>query len=716
MSSSAESIYPQGNINSAKSNGHNGFVEFDRFRLDPARLMLYENGQPLALAPKVIETLLALVERRGEVVGKDELMNRLWPDSFVEEANLTQNIYLLRKTLGDGSDGKPLIETFRRRGYRFNGEIKMPTDASDESIAHPKIEIRERSNLLPIAVGVVLIGIAVPVVWLFVSRQNQADAAPPKNISYQRLTPYLNVFSPAVSPDGKYFAYTLVEDAGHSIWVKEIAGGKAAKITPSIRKSFRFLRFAPNSRDIFYLNENNVLARLSVAGGESVETVRGLANPFAISPDGSRVAFVRGREMVVANIDGGERVLSRRDGESSWYSSHSAQPAWSPDGATIFVGGGYREKGQKSAELIAIDATSGAERRVPTPAWDEIQSVAWAEDGSGLFVIARERITSPSQIWRLPYPYGTPERITNDLNSYNWLSFSADTRLMATEQVMGACNVWIGPAANPNDLAQLTFSDRETTGRAGLAIAPDGSVIFSADYSGNLDIWKIDPDGQGLRQLTANAGDWNGRQQITNDGRYAVFMSRREGTKRAIWRARLDGSDAVPLTQNGYEDYPAVSPDGNWVYYTDVSGEVDSIWKVPIDGGASVRVTGDYVAVSPSVSPDGKRIAFLHGQKGGKPDALRIAVTDADGGEPRVFDEAAFREIVRWSPDGESLMFIKKGSPNLWRLPLDGSSATELTKFDLETTWNFALSQDGQKIAFTRGNVVSEAVLITEFR
>ena len=86
--------------------------------------MLYQNEQEISLAPKVIETLLALVERRGEVLSKDELMKLVWTDSIVEEGNLSQNLYLLRKTLGDGKNGKPLIETFRRRGYRFNGEVR----------------------------------------------------------------------------------------------------------------------------------------------------------------------------------------------------------------------------------------------------------------------------------------------------------------------------------------------------------------------------------------------------------------------------------------------------------------------------------------------------------------------------------------------------------------------------------------------------------------
>lgn len=116
MSSGATSILPQRNINSPNSTGGSQMYEFGEFRLDPTHLVLYRDNQPVALAPKVVESLLALIERRGQVVGKDELMARLWADTVVEEANLTQNIYLLRKRLGKDGTGQPLIETFRRRG------------------------------------------------------------------------------------------------------------------------------------------------------------------------------------------------------------------------------------------------------------------------------------------------------------------------------------------------------------------------------------------------------------------------------------------------------------------------------------------------------------------------------------------------------------------------------------------------------------------------
>lgn len=95
--------------------------EFGPFRIDTVNRLLLRDGEPVPLKAKAVETLLVLVEGKGQVLEKDDLMQALWPDSFVEEANLTQNIYMLRKALGDNS----YIETMPRRGYRFTAQVRQ---------------------------------------------------------------------------------------------------------------------------------------------------------------------------------------------------------------------------------------------------------------------------------------------------------------------------------------------------------------------------------------------------------------------------------------------------------------------------------------------------------------------------------------------------------------------------------------------------------------
>jgi len=97
--------------------------EFGDFRLDPAEQRLLRGSTPIPLSPKAFELLVALISRHGHLVSRETLMQAIWPDSFVEETNLTVNISLLRKTLGNMPDGQPWIATVPKRGYRFDGPV-----------------------------------------------------------------------------------------------------------------------------------------------------------------------------------------------------------------------------------------------------------------------------------------------------------------------------------------------------------------------------------------------------------------------------------------------------------------------------------------------------------------------------------------------------------------------------------------------------------------
>ncbi len=126
---------------------------FGPFELDPVQRLLLRRGKPVPLAPKAMETLFFLVENSGRLVDKEELMKRVWPDTFVEVGNLTTNVHLLRKVLGKGSKGQEYIETIPRRGYRFTAEVKVnPTEGEGlpaKADVKPEGVIPERRELLP---------------------------------------------------------------------------------------------------------------------------------------------------------------------------------------------------------------------------------------------------------------------------------------------------------------------------------------------------------------------------------------------------------------------------------------------------------------------------------------------------------------------------------------------------------------------------------------
>ncbi|HEV8588221.1 MAG TPA: winged helix-turn-helix domain-containing protein [Pyrinomonadaceae bacterium] len=113
---------------------HTRFYEFGAFRIDKLNHVLLRDGEAQPLKPKVFDTLLLLVENRDRVIDKDELLGRLWPDTVVEESNLTQNVYLLRKALGEEPHGETFIQTMPKRGYRFVAAVtEVGLDSISES-------------------------------------------------------------------------------------------------------------------------------------------------------------------------------------------------------------------------------------------------------------------------------------------------------------------------------------------------------------------------------------------------------------------------------------------------------------------------------------------------------------------------------------------------------------------------------------------------------
>ncbi len=123
------------------------FYEFGPFQIDKVNHVLMRDGETLPLKPKVFDTLLLLVENRGRVLDKDELLSRLWPDTVVEESNLSQNVYLLRKVLGEEPRGESYIETMPKRGYRFVASVNEVEDAGAESLpkelSQPRSVVKE---------------------------------------------------------------------------------------------------------------------------------------------------------------------------------------------------------------------------------------------------------------------------------------------------------------------------------------------------------------------------------------------------------------------------------------------------------------------------------------------------------------------------------------------------------------------------------------------
>jgi len=190
---------------------------FGPFLLDPAERRLVLDGRDLRLSPKVFETLVLLVERRGLLVDKDDLMKALWPGTFVEEVTLARNISLLRKALGDapGQDQSQYIETVSKRGYRFIAEVKEvyqpaaqsgsagETDSGGDSMQKPGTW-RQRHRAWIVAAGCVLLVIGSAVIWRLIALRHSAIP-----ISSLAVLPLENLSG---DPDQEYFVDGMTDE------------------------------------------------------------------------------------------------------------------------------------------------------------------------------------------------------------------------------------------------------------------------------------------------------------------------------------------------------------------------------------------------------------------------------------------------------------------------------------------------------------------------
>jgi DNA-binding winged helix-turn-helix (wHTH) protein/Tfp pilus assembly protein PilF len=143
-----------------------GLYEFGPFRVDPARRLLLRGDDPVAVTPKAFDTLVALLENSGRVVGKEELLATVWPDTFVEEVNLAVHVSALRKALGDSAAGGRYIATIPKRGYCFVAEVRRvapaaTSDAADDPAPEPEYAPRGEPRRRPIPLRVAALGMLV---------------------------------------------------------------------------------------------------------------------------------------------------------------------------------------------------------------------------------------------------------------------------------------------------------------------------------------------------------------------------------------------------------------------------------------------------------------------------------------------------------------------------------------------------------------------------
>lgn len=704
-------------------------VEFGDFRLDLIQKILSRNGETVALPPKVLDVLCLLVKRQGAIVSKTELMETVWADSFVEESNLTQSIYTLRRVLGKDSAGKDLIDTIPRRGYRLAIPInKTGHDASamGRRSSDNAVGSKYRRIALPVGIGLAAL-VAVILLGGYIYSNRKPQSASIEKVKFQKLTFTGDIAFPVISPDGQSFAY-IRENA---INLQDIATGSSIKLSIPGHDHFGNLQFSNEGESIFFRNEDSFDAagdifKVSRFGGPTKLVADHVWSTVGLSPDSRSLAFVRFYPkagewaLIVKDLNtGSEQKLLSRNLPFTIY--RRGFPAWSPDGTRIAIIEQTPDQ-LNISRIVLVNRIDGQAETLSTPQFIQIEQVGWSPDSKRLLITGREN-NRFFQLWDMDLRSSEIRPITNDLSIYRNLTVSADGKTILACQNSIYSHLWTADASDLQNQKQITFGNLNRDGTSGLTWTPDGRIVYTTRITGNIDIWSITPANGGRNQLTENAGTKNENPFVTGDGKYIYYESTRSG-RQHIWRMGTDGSDPVQITfaESETDFFPVVSPDGNTLYYIQRTPKSNIVWRQTLADGKREMITQPG-KLSPgrflSISSDGRFLLFDDIQDDKKSNVSEIVIVDlVNGGEPRFVAIGSASAPVIISADGRFVDYYEhqpQGS-KLWRQPIDTPGGRKLL-FELPNIRieSFAWSRDGKTLALARGRSDNDAIVLTGF-
>jgi DNA-binding winged helix-turn-helix (wHTH) protein/Tol biopolymer transport system component len=432
---------------------------FGDFCLDTGRrLLLRRDGEPVPLTPKAFDTLLILVRHSGRIVEKDELLRAVWPDTFVEEATLAQNVFTLRKALGQGQTDQKYIETVPKYGYRFVAdvrelqadvvlekrtrthivaeEVEMPDAPAAETFGaagHTETQANNgqadvsaqaqppttgkaiaRSSISagikrhPLTAALIALSAILAVAFLFFNLRPRQQtehraAAPFERMRFSPLTSNGQAVRAAISPDGKYVVTALRDGAQESLWLRQTTATNSIQVVAPAAVHYQGVTFAPDSSAIYYVvyEQNDPVAalyRVGVLGGTTSRVLVDIDSAVAFAPDGQQISFVRNDP----NAQTGSLLVANVDGtgERKLATRRAPDyfsiegPSWSPDGRKIVCAVGRNEFNHPLMGVLEVSLADGAERLLTPLRWDFIGQVAWLADGSGILLDAWDSAAS----------------------------------------------------------------------------------------------------------------------------------------------------------------------------------------------------------------------------------------------------------------------------------------------------------------------------------
>ena len=633
-------------------------LRFGLFELDLEARELRKSGLRIKLQDQPFQILAMLLERRGEIVTREELQKRLWPeDTFVDfDLSLNSAVKKLRQALSDDSENPRFIETLYRRGYRFIGPVNgtsppsAPTLGPAEAVPAPPVSERPSPSVparnlrvLPWAIGAVLVLVTVGVFW---SRPPQ----PPRITDYTQIT-----------RDGRAKGFRGLVAGGERLYMEEmeldrfvisevsVSGGETAILPTSLRDPMIEDITASGSALLVRTSEGTAgqgsVWALPLPAGSPRRMGDLVVNSATWSPDASELVFSKGQEIFIANSDGGN-PHKLATGSASVHGLR-----FSPDGHRL----------RFTAHDLKTDSNS---------LWE------LNRDGSGLHPLLPGWNDSPQECcgnW------------TPDGRYYLFQSFRA-----------GRNNIWALPErrhwfrgrAEP---VQLTNGPLDFTNPVP---SRDGKRIFTLGVQPRGELVRYD----GKTGFVPYLGGISAiGLAFSPDGQWVAYISVPD---QALWRSKVDGSERLQLTNTSvmWAALPRWSPDGKQIVF--MGRKINTSWRAylvsPSGGTPRDLIPGSDAGFDPSWSSDGESIVLSLHNAGVT--ARGISILDLKTEKVSDLPGAENLFSPRWSPDGKYIAAITTDSQKL--MLFDHVSARWMELANMTTIGYPSWSHDGQYLYF----------------
>jgi Tol biopolymer transport system component/DNA-binding winged helix-turn-helix (wHTH) protein len=649
---------------------------FQSFRLDTANHLLLHGDERVSLTPKAFDVLRYLVERAGRLVTQDELLESLWPETYVNQEVLRKYILEIRKALGDRPDNPEFIETITKRGYRF---VAMVTE--DDPAAAPILPNTDfaKDTLPATPTSAVRLNPELPAeLERIINKALEKD----REVRFQSAAE-LHADLKRISPDttsGKAVAPTrparksslqwaaaiilvILVGAVAFAWLRSpLPPPRVTATTQLTRDGIPKIGVLTDGSRLYTTEAGNAdrIVQASTSGGETSPIPTPFANPIvnAISPDHSQLLVLdsvgseaESKFWSVPLPSGAPRRLGDLAGHSG---------TWSPDGRHVVFCTGL--------DIYQANADGTDPHKLATVS-GEPNGLHFSPDGSRIsFSIARPESDS-SALWEIRsdgsnlHPLFPGWHIPPVECCGVW---TPDGRYYLVASGFPESNVWAvrEPAGLFRRHSSMPF--QLTTGPlsfTSLTPSTDGKKLFVHGSQGRGELVRYDP--KSYQFVPFLSGISAGELDFSRDGRWVTYVSYPEYT---LWRSRTDGSERLQLTYPPVSaGLPRWSPDGTQIAYVDT--QLGRPWKaflISAQGGSPKEVLPEnHTQVDPSWSPDGKKLALGRTQETGQTEPLLIQIVNLATRQASTIPNSENLYSPRWSPDGQYLAALSQDSTKL---------------------------------------------------